>query len=153
MGNLYPSGIDLVWLGVDRSGAVAAFITAGDGPIPLSILQHIATDDVDVEDEICHLTEVSGSILTVSVPRPDSFMSISGKGIFVYDWGEFLHNPIGIKHSYRLVARPNAPVLFSALPKKFRDVVPYVEFTNVSFGNFDAISPEDAMQCISASDE
>ena len=143
----------MVWLGIDQSGTVAAFITAGDGPVPLSVLQDIIADDVDVEDEIYHLPESSEAILTVSVPRPDSFTSISRKGIFVYDWGEFLHNPIGIKQSYRLVAKPDTPLLFSALPSKFRDTVPYVKFMNVSFGNSDTISPDDAMKWISESDE
>lgn len=54
----YPEGIDAVWLGRDKVGHVAAFITAGLGPVP----RWIEFDDdslTKVELQISNLPSIS----------------------------------------------------------------------------------------------
>ena len=36
--DLYPEEVDFAWLAVDRDDHVAAFVTAGCGPIPVNFL-------------------------------------------------------------------------------------------------------------------
>jgi len=44
----YPWGLDWEWLAVDRDGHVAIFVTAGEGPIPVTILD----DDYPTCDDL-----------------------------------------------------------------------------------------------------
>jgi hypothetical protein len=58
----YPDGYDVVWLASDRLGQLAAFITAGVGPIPIWALDYPELSILDIEDSICGLPKSSNSL-------------------------------------------------------------------------------------------
>jgi hypothetical protein len=85
----YPGQIDCVWIASDRDGHVGAFVTAGVGPIPelaLNSAEPLLVEDI--EEAILKLPKVSDCRLLVSIPRPDSFIDMAERGLFVYDWSD-----------------------------------------------------------------
>lgn len=82
----YPVGIDCVWIAEDSQGMLAAFITAGMGPVPRFIIGD--GDDLihEIESSLMQLPVVSMVHLHINVPRPDDFISLAERGFFVYDW-------------------------------------------------------------------
>lgn len=82
----YPIGIDCVWIAEDLQGMLAAFITAGMGPIPKFVIED--GDDLihELENNLMRFPMVSAVHLHIDVPRPDDFISLAERGFFVYDW-------------------------------------------------------------------
>ena len=110
-----PSSYDLVWLAVDAANQVAAFVTAGPGPIPLNILDPDLLDDV--EERILDLPVVS----RVRIPSGSddglgSFVALAQRGIFVYDWTDVHGTRVEDLHAYELVAAPTDPITVANLP-------------------------------------
>jgi len=111
----YPEGIDCVWLASDSRGSVAAFVTAGVGPIPVSALNHQRFSMCDTEKLINDLPVVSGVQLLISVKRPDDFVAIAERGLFVYDWRDAHRTEREATRVYELVAIPEKPIEVRAL--------------------------------------
>lgn len=123
---VYPTGSDLVWLGRDRVGRLAAFITAGAGQIPKRLLVE-ENMPCDFEGAILDLPKVSDVMLHVDVPRPDSFIALAERGLFVFDWRD-IHRATRERSScYELVATPLQPTrLVEIAPeKRIPDVLLY----------------------------
>src|ERR1043165_6068086 len=81
----YPSQIDCAWLASDADGRLAAMITAGSGPIPEEVLSS-CIDVTEIEGLMFGLAVVCEAIMHVKIPRPDSFIELGKRGLFVYDW-------------------------------------------------------------------
>lgn len=111
----YPEGIDCVWLASDQEGNIGAFITAGCGPIPESVLDYGNISIEDVEGRICVLPIVSNAQLLVSVKRPDDFVDLAERGFFVFDWTDVGRSEKLALHAYELVAVPNLPISADSL--------------------------------------
>src|SRR5215472_14947016 len=86
----YPINLDCVWIASDRDEHCAAFVTAGVGPIPALVLNNTAKSVLieSIWEAILRLPKVSTCRLLVSVPRPDSFIAMAERGLFVYDWSD-----------------------------------------------------------------
>lgn len=68
----YPLQVDCISVASDRDGHVAAFVTAGIGPIPAVVLNNTESLLVnDSEEAILRLPKVSACRLIASVPRQD----------------------------------------------------------------------------------
>jgi hypothetical protein len=130
----YPEQIDCVWLATDRAGQVGAFITAGVGPIPNVLLDNYEFDIEVVEQSIIDLPRVGDVRLLVSVPRPDDFIAIAERGIFVYDWTD-LHRTSDFRGAYEQVAVPQRPIQSTALTDKLVKMFGNVRFSNVEFSS------------------
>ncbi len=129
----YPEGYDVVWLGADRNARVAAFITGGCGPIPATLFESALPDLTDLEDLILTMPVRARSELLVSVPHPDSFIELSGRGLYVFDWTD-LHRAREFElGAYELVSRPLEPLSASLLPESLRAVANAAHFTHSSF--------------------
>jgi len=130
----YPHGIDLVWLAVDASGFVGAFITAGEGPIPESALAW-ALEDPGLEAEVLSLPVYSEGIMLIEVPLATSFVELASRGIFVYDWQDVHRTMSEETGQYELVCRPRRAIMESSLPSRLRAAASATALQSVSFGS------------------
>ncbi|MBY3136110.1 hypothetical protein [Rhizobium laguerreae] len=112
----YPSGMDYVWIGSDKDGFLAAFVTGGFGSIPLAALEDAALPLENVEPLLAEMPSVSKANLLVSYPRPDDFIAIAEKGFFVYDWADTHRVERDYTRKYEMVAAPTSPVPLQKLP-------------------------------------
>jgi hypothetical protein len=62
-------GCDFVWLASDLTGNVAAFMTAGAGPVPLSAMNHPMVPAEDAEAAPAELPVVSAAQVLVDLKR------------------------------------------------------------------------------------
>jgi hypothetical protein len=106
----YPEGVDCVWLASDREGNIGAFITAGCGPIPEVVIDCEYIDIDNIEGRLCELPIVSGAKLLVSVKRPDDFIDLAERGLFVFDWTDIARTDLSASRVYELVAMPDNPI-------------------------------------------
>ena len=129
----YPKGIDCVWLASDHEDHVGAFITAGIGPIPEKALNSGYIPIEDTEGRLCQLPSISQVQLLVSVKRPDDFIDLAERGIFVYDWID-IHRTAGeALHVYEPVAIPIKPITTSALPSDLAALAKLLKLADVVF--------------------
>jgi len=128
----YPELIDCVWLASDRVGQVAVFITAGQGPIPRVVLDRIDFNSDDMEPSVFGLPPVAEVQLLVSVSRPDDFIAMAERGIFVYDWTD-AHRGSGLRRAYEMVAVPLNPIAVTALPDELLNFIGDSRFAELEF--------------------
>lgn len=116
-------GIDCIWIAPDSVGNVAAFVTGGAGPIPDEIIksQNILLEDV--ENKIMELPVTSSANIILHVPRPDDFIDIASRGLYVYDWRD-VHRTVASKSGqYEIVATPTLPLKLSSTYGDIRDLL------------------------------
>jgi hypothetical protein len=122
-----------VWLASDFNDHLGAFITAGVGPIPTAALDpaHILVEDI--ESRLCQLPLVSQTRLLVSVKRPDDFIDLAERGIFVYDWTDINRTVCEALCVYEPVAVPTKPVTVVSLPSDLKNLAKGLKLINVEF--------------------
>ena len=111
----YPSQIDCVWFAADADGRLAAFVTAGEGPIPEALLTS-SFDIEPIENHLLQLPIVGTAIDVTDVPNPNSFIELSRRGLFVYDWTDVHVSEHHASPAYELVASPSIELLERDLP-------------------------------------
>jgi hypothetical protein len=122
----YPIGIDCCWISADREGRVAALITAGEGEIPGEVLNNDLCEVADIESLAMQLPEVASATVLVTVPRPDSYIDLAERGLYVYDWAG------GV---YELVARPSVGVQLHELAEPLRSIASMAPLSYLSFSD------------------
>ena len=145
----YPEGIDCCWLAADHAGHLAVFLTGGSGPMPAQALLPPYPLD-DVERMILDLPKASDTDLRVRVPRPDSFVAMAERGLFVYDWSD-VHRTEQYIDEYELVALPYRPLTLDQLPQSLSDAARAVRFSTLSFASAWRIDLRAHMTCREAS--
>ncbi|MBK0054007.1 hypothetical protein [Stenotrophomonas sp. S39] len=135
----YPEDIDCTWLGVDRTGAVAAFVTAGKGEIPAVLLADAVVDILQVETMLVDLPVVGDAVMHVTLPRPDDYLAMASRGIHVYDW---------TGHDYRRVATPATAIQYSALRGELQVMARLATFDSVDFGQCPSLSVGDLIEAV-----
>jgi len=133
------AGTDLVWLAADADGLLAAFVTAGEGPIPATALESALTEP-GLEAQLLHLPVSSSHQLLTDVPNPTSFIELSQRGLFVFDWTDVHRMLREATHKYELVCRPDRPLSVSELPPVLRAVARSVIVDGVAFARHASIS-------------
>jgi hypothetical protein len=131
---------------LDRDGRVGVFVTGGEGPIPADALLSERVSVEDIEARLHELPSITSAKLLVSLPRPDDFLNLAQRGLFVYDWTD-VHRVAAAKlNSYELLAVPDAPIVAAQLSK---DVAPLVEgmVLNVSFAHERLIDVTQFLNC------
>jgi len=127
----FPQSYDWAWLSADKDDHVAAFITAGGGPIPTAVLE----SDLPVEDSeelICNLPATTNARALISGCDVSSFIALANRGVFVYDWPA--HRWVSTD-PYRIVAVPDAPVRIDSFPEELAKFSRLVRLDNVSFAD------------------
>jgi hypothetical protein len=105
----YPAGIDFAWLGRDKLGNVAAFVTGGCGPIPREALWQVALP-VAPEETLLSLPLAGEARLLGSYANMQSFGALAKRGVFVYDWSDVHRVSSAQTGLYELVAAPAVPL-------------------------------------------
>jgi hypothetical protein len=147
----YPVQLDCVWVASDRDGHVAAFVTAGIGPIPALVLNNPESLLVqEIEEAILRLPKVSASRLIASVPRPDSFIAMAERGFFVYDWSD-VHRTVSLIDAYEPMACPVNPVSLDKLPESLRSHAARVRYSAGTFDHNECLKAKNYFECLSAS--
>jgi len=146
----FPRAFDWVWLACDRDDLVAAFVTAGTGPIPTAVLD--STLPVEkIETLICSLPSTTGarSLLSKGEGDATSFMALAQRGLFVYDW-HGVHSVGMHTRSYELVAVPDTPVRLDAFPDELAKFARLVRLDHLSFVDEKAIEIGLHTECLTA---
>jgi hypothetical protein len=143
----YPDGIDCVWLASDRDGHLGAFVTGGVGPIPIQALNCEDALIEDIEKFICNLRNASTARLLVSIKRPDDFIELAERGVFVYDWSDVHRTARESIHAYELVATPVSPITVNMLPVKLASVAKALKFGDVAFADKQPLDVRAHMKC------
>ncbi|BCA57590.1 hypothetical protein [Sphingomonas sp. HMP6] len=117
---VYPTQIDCTWLATDADGRLAAMITAGEGPIPAAVLKS-GIDVVGIEERLLNLPVVGDATAVAAVPNPSSFIDLSRRGFFVYDWTDGHRSRAQALGTYELVASPSVFIKPEDLPADLRE--------------------------------
>jgi hypothetical protein len=143
----YPEGIDCVWLASDRDGHIGAFITAGAGPIPVDALNSERLDVEDIEERVCSLPRISTARLLVRVKRPESFIAMAERGLFVYDWSDVHRTAREELRGYEPVAVPVNPVSTDGLGDELAASFAGIELKDVAFSDGHVLDIRKHMDC------
>jgi hypothetical protein len=150
---VYPTGIDSVWIAKDRNGHLGAFVTGGVGPIPIHALNNEYLAVEDVEDAVCQLPLVSETHLLATMKRPDAFVAMAKRGIFVYDWRDVHRTEREYTRTYELIAIPLKPIQDSELPDLLAHVVDNILFGSLAFAQEHSINVNTQLECCSGTKE
>jgi hypothetical protein len=112
--------VDLEWYAVDIHGNLAAFTTAGNGPVPVSVLQDFALFR-QMQDAIYRLPLCgTAEWLVDKPPKPQALDELARRGLWVYDW------PVAARSrthaGYELHCRPTVPVIVTSLSEKVETI-------------------------------
>ncbi len=129
----YPEGIDCVWLASDREGNVGAFATGGSGPIPVGALTETQPAIVDIEERVHLLPRTSQAKLLVTVKRPDDFIAMAERGLYVYDWSDVHRTAREAIGAYELMAAPLRPITAREMADEFAATLAGANLNTVSF--------------------
>jgi hypothetical protein len=128
------AGLDLVWLGCDEDGLLAAFVTGGEGPIPVAALTSALGED-DLESQLLQLPVSSACRLLTDVPNSASFIELSRRGLFVFDWTDVHRAAVEATNRYELMCRPDRPLPVADLPLSLRAIARHVALKGIRFSS------------------
>ncbi|ALN88239.1 hypothetical protein LC55x_4992 [Lysobacter capsici] len=131
----YPHARDFAWIASDEQGNVGVFITAGEGPIASEALNAEFFPVVEVEPRVLGLSvrDRKGVKMLVKVPRPDSYIDLASRGVYVYDWTDISRGS-GHLDAYELMAIPADPIRCDELAGELQTVARSVRLPGVTFG-------------------
>ena len=130
--------LDVVWLAADTADHLAAFVTGGEGPIPLAALPAVE----DSETDALSLPEVCEHRLLVTYPRPEDFIALARRGLYVYDWSNVHRTRAEQLAGYELVAVPSAPLQLREAIQGVRASAELVRFPGAVFGSAQVLEVE-----------
>jgi hypothetical protein len=122
---------DYEWFATDSAGHVAVFITAGVGPIPISILKARELADAFAE-AVWKMPARGKAKMLVSLPTPDDFIHFASRGFFAYDWHD-VHATFFKTYRYQMFSRPGTPIHISELPEQFQSLLRSTALTDELF--------------------
>jgi len=131
----YPEGLDCVWLAIDRNQNVGAFITAGMAPIPKAALGEIGLLLPDVEEALHGLPAVTSAEVLVLVKRPESFIALAERGVYVFDWCDIEQVAAKQTGQYEPVAVPTNPIRADSLSETLLQIAKQVQLNGVQFAD------------------
>jgi hypothetical protein len=144
----YPEGIDCEWLGLDGHGHVAAFVTAGCGPIPAQLLEAEPCWLDLLDEQFDKLPRTCAARLLEPLKRPDDFVDIAERGIFVYDWSDVHRAGKDRINAYELIAVPSNPIDVSQLPHDLAALAASSRLADVAFETAKRIDVRQSLGCV-----
>jgi hypothetical protein len=143
----YPY-FDYVWVASDSDGSVAGFVTAGEGPIPLTVMK-LEDNRLPLLERRMHALPPRGEgRMLQSYPRPDSFLALAARGAFVYDWTDVHKTIANSTSAYELVCTPSNALEINDLPDQLRRIALATTLTGVRFGEEVALDVRKFLECI-----
>lgn len=145
--DVYPDGLDCVWLATDRELNLGVFFTGGSGPIPVGMLHDCSFAIENVEEAIENLPIVSEARLLIQVNRPDDFYDMAKKGFFVYDWQDVHRTIRECSNKYEPVASPISPITIDDLPESLKQLALRAKLLTFSFAKGQDLDIESEIEC------
>lgn len=145
----YPEGIDCVWMAVDKHGNLAAFVTGGEGPIPIDVLTNGFLPIEDIESAICELDVTSEARLLVSLRRPDDYVDMARRGFYVFDWRDVNRISVNRTGVYEKIAIPSKPIKLDTLSSRMRASIESMQRMDVDFDGVLDVDARSDFKCCS----
>jgi hypothetical protein len=136
-----------VWLASDREGHLGVFITAGVGPIPVLALDSLSMPIVEIESKLHQLPIASQAKLLDSVKRPDDFIDLAERGMFVYDWTDIGRTARESLNVYEAAAVPTVPVTIESLPADLAVLARTLNIPGLVFAEKNEIDVRAYLEC------
>jgi hypothetical protein len=148
--NAYPKQLDWVWLATDREDHIAAFITAGSGPIPLDYLNSpLDVFECDLESE-CNKLPIRGAVeLLIDLRYPESDVDLASRGCFTFDWFDVHRTYKDSKGKYEAIARPAEPIRLASVPSNIAIAATRCIFRELVFSHETRIDVRRFFDCVS----
>lgn len=140
----YPFGQDFFWICSDRSNNVAAFATAGEGPIPTAILE--IENFLEIGDALARLPMLEPE--RKYNPQTRDFDSLARRGIFAFDWSD-AHRMSDFLNGYELISQPKICLKADDLPKDLQVVTSIISLNSLEFSESKIVPISSYFQCIS----
>jgi len=147
----YPEQVDCVWLAVDSLGHVAAFITAGVGPIPERVLKNEMPIS-EIESKLLELPVVTQADLVAKIPSPESFIALAERGLFVFDWQNAHRGRSEVKPGYDLVAVPVRPIKITEIPTNLANIAVNGDLKKHIFAQDNLLDVGSTLPCLCSSE-
>ncbi len=141
-------GVDVGWLSRDKDGFLALFITAGEGPIPLSIVQCTSMPVIQSEELLLEEASHCSFELFSNAPDPTSFSEIAKRGVFVFDWDDVHRSNKNKLGKYVLVASPVKPKPVVDFPKIISEIAELSPLEDEIFKSSNGIDPRIYYPCM-----
>lgn len=137
----YPHGLDCIWIAADLYGNLAAFVTAGQAPIPNVALENSSYMSLsDMGNYIDTLPKKGGYKLFSEDTDTDYFNNLAELGFYVYDWQD-IHRPIvQCSDCYEIVSIPLSLLKMIEFDELYPDHKSFVKLESVQFGISEKIS-------------
>jgi len=148
--DLYPYDFDIVWVCADLRGSLAAFVTAGRGPVPEIILSEWGEGIGEIESVILNMVKSLEASIIGSYLDETSFRDLSERGLYVYDWSDIHRSISQYSKKYEKVALPQKALFLSDVDPLAREKLRTIVTLETYFSDQDAIGPETHVACISA---
>ena len=131
-------GREFDWFAVDVEGKLAHFSTAGDGPVPLSVLEHFVDAD-SISEVLLSLPEAGEA--TGHLPHNiEDWLQMARRGIYSYDWKQS-------SGPDRRAATPEKPIHVSALPQQLQTSLAIARFHTANFSQLQDFHPQSECAC------
>ena len=128
----YPH-LDLIWFATDGSNNVAAFVTAGRGPIPRRVLQWDASPNGLLADKLLSLPVIGSGRMLQPYANPERFLQLAERGAYVYDWTDVHKAEAARTRSYELVCAPSVSRASNDLPDEMKLIAADASLAGVNF--------------------
>ena len=80
------------------------------------------------------------AMVVFPMKRPDSFVALAERGLFVYDWQDIHRTRGEASGNYEQVAVPQAPAMIDALPGPLAALARQAALADVDFGEHRSVS-------------
>jgi hypothetical protein len=86
--------------------------------------------------------------MQVEYPRPEHFLALGQRGLFVFDWSDVHRVRAAELGAYEMVCLPSSPLLESALSPELRQYLAYLSYFQVEFESVATFDPRRQTTCI-----
>lgn len=144
----YPGWMDVVWLASDSVGHIAAFASAGHGPIPAALLCRGEAAFGVLYDSLEALPRTPGAQRIVALAPDSDFVRWAERGAFAFDWSD-IHRVSALRiDTYELYAAPAVPALVSDLSAKAGELLKIICLPNVRFAECLTLDVRKHLPCV-----
>jgi len=84
----------------------------------------------------------------VHLKRPDDFIALAKRGLFVFDWRDVYRSMLNVTNSYELIARPTRPLTMGVVSRDISMLAP-VRLERIEFSLTESLDVEKNIQCVS----
>lgn len=142
----YPY-VDGVWFGSDANGVIAAFVTAGQGPIPISAVPFLENPPAP-EEVFLTLPKRGEGTMRVDYKNTQSFVALAERGAYVFDWSDVHKVARDKRGAYELVCSPSGGIHLGSLLPPIVNALGIVPLHQVDFSQVVLLDVKAQVECL-----